>query len=136
MMVIPRSWNVCVWKGDELVLWVSISVGLSWAVLRSCLSPLVRHRPHAVWVAGCPPAVIHVVSHPHPGSPRPLHSFKEGKSGSCQASTACICQSKSLLTPLKGRRQSGKGFKKGGHFKSTTYIRSDMKETYKEDLMK
>lgn len=31
-MVIPRSWEVCVWKGDELVLRVSVWVGLSWAV--------------------------------------------------------------------------------------------------------
>lgn len=135
-MGIPRSWNVSVWKGDELVLWVSILVRLSCVVLRSCLSPLVQHRPHAVWVAGCPPTVIHMFSHPHPGSPRPLHSFKEGKSGRCQVSTACIGQSKSLLTPSKGRRQSGKGCKKGGHLKSTTYIRSDMKEKYKENLMK
>lgn len=121
----------------NLFCWSAFGSGLAGQFRWSCLGPLLQRRPHAVRGAGCLLPVTHMVSHPHPGSPRPLHSFQEGKSGSCQASTTCYPPKQVIADPhYRQDTESRKGSKRGSNFKSTTDIESDIKERYKEDLMK
>lgn len=129
-MVALRSWEICVRRGDELVLWLG---RLGRAPLAGSAGP--AWQP---WCSGLPTLVsgcqLSASSHPRRGRPRPLQSFPEGTSGGCQASTSFYWSRRVTACPQwrVGRQVA----KKMWPFQITGDNKNGMKEKYEEDLIK